>query len=243
MQYNPDMTIKGDMQVDAGGVTGLMNKEMATQKIAEVFAALGQIPGSVDYINMAEVAKEIFRGLDIVNDNIVYSDEEVQKIRAQNQQQEAQKAAQIAQAQNVPKPKAETTPPDMMMQVLEKTIPTDPIYPIIYEKWLAMINQLDPQSLAALDMMKHKNVLENKAFADQQELAAMQQDIELASQINASNPQGSQAHQEPAPEPTPQEPPPAPPMVPNIHINIPNRAGKHKFTQQPDGTMLAESVE
>jgi hypothetical protein len=243
MQYNPDMTIKGDMQVDAGGVTGLMNKEMATQKIAEVFAALGQIPGSVDYINMAEVAKEIFRGLDIVNDNIVYSDEEVQKIRAQNQQQEAQKAAQIAQAQNVPKPKAETTPPDMMMQVLEKTIPTDPIYPIIYEKWLAMINQLDPQSLAALDMMKHKNVLENKAFADQQELAAMQQDIELASQINASNPQGSQVPQEPASEPTPQEPPPAPPVIPNIHINIPNRAGKHKFTQQPDGTMLAESVE
>jgi hypothetical protein len=243
MQYNPDMTIKGDMQVDAGGVTGLMNKEMATQKIAEVFAALGQIPGSVDYINMAEVAKEIFRGLDIVNDNIVYSDEEVQKIRAQNQQQEAQKAAQIAQAQNVPKPKAETTPPDMMMQVLEKTIPTDPIYPIIFEKWLAMINQLDPQSLAALDMMKHKNVLENKAFADQQELAAMQQDIELASQINASNPQGGQAPQEPAPEPTPQEPPPAPPVIPNIHINMPNRAGKHKFTQQPDGTMLAESVE
>jgi hypothetical protein len=133
----------------------------------------------------------------------------------------------------------------MMMQVLEKTIPTDPIYPIIYEKWLAMINQLDPQSLAALDMMKHKNVLENKAFADQQELAAMQQDIELASQINASNPQGSQAPQEPAPESTPQEPPPspAPPVIPNIHINMPNRAGKHKFTQQPDGTMLAESVE
>jgi hypothetical protein len=245
MQYNPDMTIKGDMQVDAGGVTGLMNKEMATQKIAEVFAALGQIPGSVDYINMAEVAKEIFRGLDIVNDNIVYSDEEVQKIRAQNQQQQAQQAAQIAQAQNVPKPKAETTPPDMMMQVLEKTIPTDPIYPIIFEKWLAMINQLDPQSIAALDMMKHKNVLENKAFADQQELAVLQQDIEMASQINASNPQGGQAPQEPEPEPPPQEPPttPAPPMMPNIHINIPNRAGKHKFTQQPDGTMLAESVE
>jgi hypothetical protein len=245
MQYNPDMTIKGDMQVDAGGVTGLMNKEMATQKIAEVFAALGQIPGSVDYINMAEVAKEIFRGLDIVNDNIVYSDEEVQKIRAQNQQQQVQQAEKMAQVQNVPKPKAETTPPDMMMQVLEKTIPTDPIYPIIFEKWLAMINQLDPQSVAALDMMKHKNVLENKAFADQQELAVLQQDIEMASQINASNPQGSQVSQEPEPEPPPQEPPtpPAPPMMPNIHINIPNRAGKHKFTQQPDGTMLAESVE
>jgi hypothetical protein len=245
MQYNPDMTIKGDMQVDAGGVTGLMNKEMATQKIAEVFAALGQIPGSVDYINMAEVAKEIFRGLDIVNDNIVYSDEEVQKIRAQNQQQQVQQAEKMAQVQNVPKPKAETTPPDMMMQVLEKTIPTDPIYPIIFEKWLAMINQLDPQSIAALDMMKHKNVLENKAFADQQELAVLQQDIEMASQINASNPQGGQAPQEPEPEPPPQEPPttPAPPMMPNIHINIPNRAGKHKFTQQPDGTMLAESVE
>ena len=210
MQYCPDPSIKGDMQVDAGGVSGLMSKEMTTQRIAELMQAVGQIPGGADYINMKEVMNEIFRAMDVVNDDIVYTDEEVAKIRQQNQIQQAQQAAQMAQAQNLPKPKAETTPADMMMQVLEKTLPTDPIYPIIFEKWLAMINQLDPQSSAALEMMKNKNVLADKAFADQQELSILQQDIQLASQISAGaqpGQPGGQAIQPQGPvQPTPNAP-------------------------------------
>ncbi len=195
MQYSLDQSIKGDMQVDAGGVTGLMSKEMTTQRIAELIAAVGQIPGGADYINMKEVLKEIFRAMDVINDDIIYTDEEVAKIRAQNQQQQTQQAAQVAQAQNLPKPKAETTPADMMMQVLDKTVPTDPIYPIIYAKWLSMINQLDPQSQAALDMMKNKNVVENKAFINQQEAATLQQDIAMANQISSQNLPGAPGNQ------------------------------------------------
>ena len=124
---------------------------------------------------------------------------------------------------------------------------SDPIYAPIYAKWLRGINELDPQSEAALNIMKMRATTENKAYADQQELAIMQQDLEMADKIrNQMQGVAPEPEQAPAPTPTPESTPQAPaapaPVVPNIHINLPNRGGKHKFTQQPDGSMMAEPV-
>lgn len=200
MQYAPDPSIKGDMKVNASGVQGMLAKELTSQRMAELLQSVGQIPGGADYLNMPEIMREIFRSLDVSNEAVVLTEQEVAKKRSEQQQSSVQQQAQIAQAQNLPKPKAETTPPDMMMQVLEKTNPTDPIYPIIYEKWLSMINQLDPQSEAALSMMKNKNVLADKAFATQQEIDILKQDLELSRQIGETGvipPQTATETQEP----------------------------------------------
>jgi cation transport regulator ChaC len=236
MQYNQDASIKGDMQVDAGGVQGLMSKELTSQRMAELIAATGQIPGGADYINMGELMKEVFRSMDVMSDTVVYTEEEVKKSRAEKQaqelQQQTQMAGQVAQAQNIPKAKAETTKNDMLMQVLEKTVPTDPIYPLIYAKWLEGINELDPMSEAALNMMKTRSITDNKAFANQQEIQVMQADIEMADKLRQAhegmNPPSDPSQPPSAPGPSTTDAPPpdqpapnAPAPVQNVHVNIP----------------------
>ncbi len=224
MQYCPDMSIKGDMNIDASGVQGLMAKELTSQRLAELLQAVGQIPGGADYINMPELMKEVFRSLEVVNDCVILSEEEVKAKRDQAQQQAVQQAQQTAQVQNLPKPKAETTRNDAILQILEKTLPSDPVYPVMYAKLLEGYNELDPQSEAALNMMKTRNVIENHAFANQQELAIMQQDLEMESKIAASQAAGAPPPEAPpAPEPQPQAPPQEAPPPMNVHVHLPNQ--------------------
>ncbi len=207
MQYCPDPSIKGDMKIDASGVQGMLAKELTSQRISELLQAVGQIPGGADYLNMPEIMREIFRSLDVVNDAVILSDQEVAKKRNEQQQAQIQQQSQIAQAQNLPKPKAETTVPDMLLQVIEKTPPTDPDYPILKERWLESIRLLDPELKAALDIIKNKNVLADKAFANQQELETLRQDIELSQQITGpqapSGPSQPQVQASPTPASVP----------------------------------------
>jgi hypothetical protein len=213
MQYHPDKTIKGDMVIEASGVSGVLAKEVASQRLAELMQALGQIPGGTDYINMPELLKEVFRGLDMSNDSVILSDPEVDNMRQQRQQAEVEKQGQMAQAQNLPKPKAETTPTDVLLQVLTATDPTSAVYPNMYAKLLDAIGQLDPQSEAALNIMKTKVTLENQAFADEQQLKAMTADIELASKMASLNQGGGML------PPDVHAPAPAAPQPKNIAIN------------------------
>ena len=71
------------MNIDASGVQGLMAKELTSQRLAELLQAVGQIPGGADYINMPELMKEVFRSLEVVNDCVILSEEEVQQKRQQ----------------------------------------------------------------------------------------------------------------------------------------------------------------
>ena len=208
MQYCPEMSIKGDMQIEACGVQGLMGKDAAAQNLAEVIQALGQIPGGADYINIPELVKIILRSKDIVNDAVILPDAEVEKRRKEASESKVQQEAQIAKAQNLAKPKAETTRNDAILAALERTPPTAAIYPDMYAKLLSGYNELDPQAQAALNIMKTQIIAENKAFIDQQDLAVMNQDIEMAGKLRALQagavPQGGgQPTPAPRPEPAP----------------------------------------
>lgn len=203
MQYCPDPTIKGDMQVDASGVQGMMAKELTSQRLSELLQAVGQIPGGADYLNMPELMREVFRSLDVVNDAVILTDDQVKQARDKQQQAQVEQQSQIAQAQNLPKPKAQTTPQDAILQILEKTDPNSPLYAVMYKKLLTIMNQLDPQAEAAIDMMMEKNVLENKAFADQHELETLKQDMELADKLSPQQPNAS-------------APQPSAPQMPNM---------------------------
>lgn len=183
-----------------------MGRDLSSQNLAEILQALGQIPGGADYINIPEIVKEVLRSKDIVNDSVILPDEEVKKRREDNAQSEVAKQAQIAQAQNLAKPKAETTRNDAILAALERTPPTDPIYPIMYGKLLSGYDELDDQARAALDIMKTRIVVENKTFADQQDLALMQQDIQMAQQLGQMQGQVPQP-QAATPETLTQQPP------------------------------------
>lgn len=183
MQYCPDPTIKGDMTIEASGVQGLMAKELTSQRLAELLQAVGQIPGGADYINMPELMKEVFRSLEVINDCVVLSEPEVQAKRAQAQEASIQQAAAQAQATNLPKPKAETTRNDAMLTMLQDSEPGETIRPLLFEKTLAGYDELDPQSQAALNMMKDQAVSANRAFASEKEIEILSRDLELAQKL------------------------------------------------------------
>ena len=222
MQFNPDLSIKGDMQIEACGVSGVMAKELTSQRLAELLQALGQIPGGSDYINMPELIKEVFRSMDIINDSVIMSDEEVDAKRKAAQEASVQQAGQTAQAQNLPKPKAETTPNDIMLQLTEKMEPNSTLYPIMVAKMLVAINQLDPQSEAALNMMKAKNVLENKQFANAIELDQLERNIDIAAKMSAMGQQPQQGAEAPQPAQLPTEMPSVPPGANNVNEPTPS---------------------
>lgn len=186
MQYCPDPTIKGDMVIEASGVQGLMAKELTSQRLAELLQAVGQIPGGSDYINMPELMKEIFRSLDVINDSVILSEMEVSKKRQEQQQAEIAMTAQKAQAENVPKPKTETTLNDALLQALKESEPTEAVRPMLYAKVLNAYGELDPMTLAALNMMKDRVVAENRMFANQAEISAMMQDLDLSEKIGGA---------------------------------------------------------
>ena len=239
MQYCPDMSIKGDMQVDASGVQGLMSKELTSTRLSELLQAVGQIPGGADYINMPELLKDTFRALEMQNDSVILSEQEVQKKRAEAQQQQQQQVAAEAQANNLPKPKAETTRNDAILQILEKTMPTDPIYAVMYAKLLDGYNELDPMSEAALNMMKQRCMIENKAIMTQAELSVMQQDIEMESKISQQQ-QGNLGEAGKATEPEAPPEPPAPPVA--VHLHMPGKEapkGKMKINRDEKGRVTS----
>ena len=239
MQYCPDMSIKGDMQVDASGVQGLMSKELTSARLSELLQAVGQIPGGADYINMPELLKDTFRTLEMQNDSVILSEQEVQKKRSEAQQQQQQKVAAEAQAKNIPKAKAETTRNDAILQILEKTLPTDPIYAVMYAKLLDGYNELDPMSEAALNMMKQRCMIENKAIMTQAELSVMQQDIEMESKISQQQ-QGNLGEAGKATEPEAPPEPPAPPVA--VHLHMPGKEapkGKMKINRDEKGRVTS----
>lgn len=183
MQFCPDSSIKGDMSVEASGVQGLMAKELTSQRMSDLLQAIAQLPGGSDYINMPEIMKELFRSLDVTNDSVVFTEEEVAEKRRVQAQQQMQAEAQKAQFANQPKPKAETTRNDAILQVLERTQPSDPIYAVMYAKLLEGYNELDDQAHAALMMMKARAVIENRKFSDSHEMEVMQQDFDLEQKL------------------------------------------------------------
>ena len=194
MQYCPDPSIKGDMVIEASGVQGLMAKELTSQRLAELLQAVGQIPGGADYINMPELMKEMFRSLDVINDSVVLTEPEVAQKRAENQQAQIEMAAQTAQAQNVPKPKTETTPNDALLQMLKETEPTEAVRPMLYAKTLEAFGELDPMTLGAINIMKDRIIAENKMFMANSEMDMMAKDIEVSQKLDTLSPQN------PAPE-------------------------------------------
>lgn len=185
MQYCPDPTIKGDMVIEASGVQGLMAKELTSQRLSELLQAVGQIPGGSDYINMPELMKEIFRSLDVINDSVVLTEPEVAKKRAEQQRAQVEMAAQTAEAQNVPKPKTETTLNDALLQMLKESEPTEAVRPMLYAKALEAYDQLDPMTLSALNMMKDQVVAENRANASLKELETLAKDLEISAQMGS----------------------------------------------------------
>lgn len=101
MLNDDDETLKGDLQIRAKGASGLMLKELLNQRRIEF---MQQVPammemGIVKPEGVAALLREVVKGLDMPQDRIVPSDEEIKMMQMMRAQQEAAAAAAQAESQ------------------------------------------------------------------------------------------------------------------------------------------------
>jgi intergrase/recombinase len=95
MLNDSDPTIKGDLQVKARGASGLMMKELLNQRRIEFMREVPVLMqmGVVKPEGVAALMREIVKGLEMPQDRIVPSDDEIRQMQA------ARAALEMAAAQ------------------------------------------------------------------------------------------------------------------------------------------------
>lgn len=96
MQFHPDESIKGDMQVDARGTSVLLVREVQSQNLMAIMTTWTQHPALAPYLKVREGMVKTFQTMMIDPDDLILSQEEYDK-----QVAEAQAAAQAQQPQQV----------------------------------------------------------------------------------------------------------------------------------------------
>lgn len=111
MLNDPDPTIKGDLQIVARGASGLMLKELLNQRRIEFLKEVPalQQAGIIKPEGIAALAREIVKGLEMPQDEIIPSDDEIRQMQAARMAMEQAAAEQQAGAApmkgTVPSPK------------------------------------------------------------------------------------------------------------------------------------------
>jgi len=82
MQWNPDESIKGDMNVVAKGITSLLAKEVQSQRLiqfAQIAAGFSEVP----IVNWRGLVREIAKSLDLDEEKILYDEQPQQSAQQQ----------------------------------------------------------------------------------------------------------------------------------------------------------------
>jgi hypothetical protein len=235
MQYSSNMEIKGDFSIEAGGVARMISNEGREASIAELIQLM-QDPDYKPYINKENILKEWIRIRGFNSTDIINSDGQAQQIKQQMQQE----AAAMAQAQNVPTLRAETSRPDALLEMLQNTDPASPIYPAIYEEVALSQDAMTPSMKAAIDLIKMQLL---SGISEEQEASLNQ----LATKASPEPKDFQQAGGYPQTSPQPMEQqgeqqqmgqPGAPQQMQQEGI-----PGQPPTTQEPEGEMSPEIQE
>lgn len=70
MEWNDDESIKGDMKVEACGITALLAKEIQSQRLIQ-FAQITANPVDMQIVNRAELIREVAKSLDLDIDKLI----------------------------------------------------------------------------------------------------------------------------------------------------------------------------
>lgn len=89
MQYNPDPTIKGAFDIDVRSMTEYKNKLMITRELERINMEAQQNPEMGLYINQGEMIKARLSMANLPNESILRSEEEVEQMRQQQAEQQA----------------------------------------------------------------------------------------------------------------------------------------------------------
>jgi hypothetical protein len=173
-KFSKDKSIVGDFQVVAKGVSGLMAREVVSQKLGNLMQAVSSSPELAKRIDMERVADLLMRGSGLQDSRLVLTEAEVLKREEaiQQQQQVAQAAGQQMQAdiqaQSQHKMRAETSPRDVLLQALSE-VPDKAVNLKLdmLSAVLAASGLLTPELQASIAMEKDKQQMMDQAMAEE----------------------------------------------------------------------------
>jgi hypothetical protein len=149
MAYNSDQSVKGDMGVEARGVTGVMANELRMSRMTELYREVRQDPVAAMWIKQDQLFHEMIKGLELEAEDFIRTPAEAQ----QYQQQQLEQQAKQAQVTNVPKLEAEMSDKDALVETMRKVPPSEAAFPILVKKVAESHNFDDPLLDKALATM------------------------------------------------------------------------------------------
>lgn len=97
MQFNNKEEVKGDFKIDARGSSALMAREMQMQNMANLMQ-MSQMPAFAPMTKFADLYRMALRQMQIPVNDVVMSDEEIQKLQQQQAQQPPQPEDPLGEA-------------------------------------------------------------------------------------------------------------------------------------------------
>jgi len=131
LKFSKDPSIVGDFKVTAKGLSGLMARDIANQKLANLLTTVVQNPEAAKRVDWNRVSELNMKGSGLVDEHIFFTETEQRARDEQEQQMQAVNQAAAAQLQSGinmqaeqqqaanEKMRAQTTPQDMLLQAME----------------------------------------------------------------------------------------------------------------------------
>ena len=195
MQYSSNMMIKGDFEIDAGGVQKLISNEARSQNMQEIMQLM-QDPDFKPYINKVNILKEWLRIRGFDSTDMVNSEDQANMIKQEMMTQQAQRA----DIENVPKRRAEMPRPDAILEMLQTTDKNSPVWPSIFEEVALSQDAMTPSMKYALDAMKAQSMA-----ASQQAVQSLPPEFQTALTPNVTDLERSPGYPQTAPQQMPQQ--------------------------------------
>jgi len=165
--FSSDESIKGDLKVNALGVSGLVARESGMQKLNLFLQVASQNELWSQQVDMARVGQLQSKYLGLSEERLTYTDAEMKQRMAQQQQQQSEMEQMKAQGMadietEATKLKAETSPTDILLQVMKVAGPGTAVSYQAMKHVLELKGLLTPEmneSLdTAIDMAEHREL-------------------------------------------------------------------------------------
>lgn len=174
--YDASPELEGDYKVVANGLQGLLNREALSNMLLQLMQIAGTVPAWSERLDIERIQALLIKANGLTDEQVVLPDSVIEKRReeAAKQQSVQQLADAEAQAQLQSKVRAETSPRDVMLEVMKRS-GEGPVMFQAMRRLLADTDQLDPELEKAInDQMEFEGY---RRMADVTEFGARQAEL------------------------------------------------------------------
>ncbi len=169
MAWNPNDEIKGDYQVEAGGVLGALSSEVESGRIMQALQLIGE--DVKDWLKPQVLVQRFYHSMGYDDIGAVRTEDEVKQLRAERAQSEAE-------IRSAPKRVQPVMPPlNAAIEILQNTPATSPMYGAAYENAVRLSGGLTGSMAAGINAFNQAALATFKAVISPQDQAAIAADV------------------------------------------------------------------